>query len=94
MEGQRCKPNGATAHEIVRIGNVEAGPAAVPGRALPAFFSVPDLAERWCCSRASVYNRIRGYEVLDFAAKGHKGSKLVPLRVVLEIERGHMKILR
>jgi hypothetical protein len=94
MESQRCKPNGATAHEIVRIGKAEPGPATTPGRALPAYYSISSLAERWSCSRASVYNRIRGYEVLDFATKGHKGSKLVPLRVVLEIERGHMKVLR
>jgi hypothetical protein len=77
-----------------RAGDVEAGSSTVTAHALPPYYSIPSLAERWHCSRASVYNRIRGYEVLDFAAKGRKGSKLVPLRVVLEIERGHMKVLR
>jgi hypothetical protein len=57
-------------------------------------FSITDLAERWCCSRASVYNRLRGEEVVDFAANGKKGSKLVPLHVVLKIEREHLRVLR
>ena len=58
------------------------------------FFSIPELAERWRCSRASVYNRIRGEKVVDFAANGRKGHKLVPLGVVLKIERAHLKVLR
>ena len=58
------------------------------------FFSIKDLADRWRCSRASVYNRIRGAMVVDFAAKGCKGQKLVPLDVVLKIERAHLKVLR
>jgi hypothetical protein len=58
------------------------------------FFSIRDLAERWRCSRASVYNRIRGEKVLDFATNGHKGHKLVPLEVVLKIERAGMRVLR
>jgi hypothetical protein len=59
-----------------------------------AFYSIPELAGRWCCSRASVYNRIRGEKILDFAAKGHRGHKVVPREVVLNIERRHMKVLR
>ena len=58
------------------------------------FFSIQDLAERWRCSRASVYNRIRGEKVVDFAANGKKGYKLVPLDVVLKIERSHLRVLR
>ena len=58
------------------------------------FFSIRDLAERWRCSRASVYNQIRGEKVLDFAANGKKGHKLVPLDVVLKIERARMRVLR
>lgn len=58
------------------------------------FFSIRDLAERWRCSRGSVYSRIRGELVLDFAAKGKKGHKLVPLDVVLKIERACMRVLR
>ena len=58
------------------------------------FFSIPELAERWRCSRGSVYNRIRGQVVLDFAAKGRKGHKLIPVEVVLKIERAHLRILR
>jgi hypothetical protein len=56
--------------------------------------SIPELAERWRRSRASVYNRIRGEMVIDFAATGHKGHEIVPLGVVLKIERAHLKVLR
>ena len=58
------------------------------------FFSIRDLAERWRCSRGSVYNQIRGEKVLDFATNGRKGHKLVPFDVVLKIERSHMRVLR
>ena len=58
------------------------------------FYSIADLAERWRCSRASVYNRIRGHYVVDFAASGRKGHKLVPLEIVLKIERTHLRVLR
>ena len=58
------------------------------------FYSIADLAERWRCSRASVYNRLRGQHVVDFAAAGRKGHKLVPLEIVLKIERAHLRVLR
>ena len=61
---------------------------------LRPFFSIADLAERWRCSRASVYNRIRGEKVVDFAAKGKKGQKLVPLEVVLKIEATRVRVWR
>lgn len=66
-------------------------PEACPMR---PYFSISDLAERWRCSRASVYNQIRGEKVLDFATNGRKGHKLVPLDVVLKIERMRMRVLR
>ncbi len=65
-----------------------------PGPGPGPFYSIPELAERWRCSRASVYNRIRGETVLDFAARGRKGHKLVPFEVVLKIERAHLRVLR
>jgi hypothetical protein len=58
------------------------------------FYSIPELAERWRCSRASVYNRIRGEKVVDFAANGRKGHKLVPIEVVVKIEQRHTKVYR
>jgi hypothetical protein len=70
-------------------------PATSP--ALPEtrpFYSIPELAERWRCSRASVYNQLRGEKVVDFAASGHKGHKIVPLAIVLKIERAHTRELR
>jgi len=59
-----------------------------------AYFSIADLAARWRCSRGTVYNVIRGEKVLDFAAAGHKGKKLVPVNVVREIESGKMRVWR
>jgi hypothetical protein len=58
------------------------------------FYSIADLAARWRCSRGSVYNRLRGEKVVDFAAIGRKGKKLVPLETVQKIERAHMRVLR
>lgn len=58
------------------------------------FFSIPELADRWRCSRASVYNRLRGELVLDFAPKGRRGHKVVPADVVLKIERSLLRPLR
>jgi hypothetical protein len=46
------------------------------GGAGQPFYSIPELAERWRCSRASVYNRIRGEKVIDFAATGPKATSL------------------
>jgi hypothetical protein len=69
--------------------------SATPTRAatLSAFLTIPELAARWRCSRASVYNWIRGEKVFA-PAPGRKGHKLVPLEVVLKIERERMKVLR
>jgi hypothetical protein len=58
------------------------------------YFSIPELACRWRCSRGTVYNRIRGQPVLDFAAPGHKGKKLVPAEIVRRIEDRNMKVFR
>jgi hypothetical protein len=58
------------------------------------FYSISELAKRWRCSRGSVYNRLRGEKVLDFAAPGHKGHKLVPIETVRRIEQRRMKVLR
>jgi hypothetical protein len=82
----------ATSTKLVTMNGAEqASPASQVAR---PFYSIPELAERWRCSRASVYNRIRGEMVVDFAAKGRKGHKLVPLDVVLQIERAHLRVLR
>jgi hypothetical protein len=58
------------------------------------FYSICDLAERWRCSRGSVYNRLRGERVIDFAAPGRRGHKLIPLETVQRIERAHLRVLR
>ena len=66
------------------------GPATVD----PPFFSIPELAERWRMSRASVYNALRGHRVLDFAAPGRRGHKLVPAETVRQIEARRLKVFR
>jgi hypothetical protein len=58
------------------------------------YFSIPELAHRWRCSRGTVYNIIRGKKVLDFAAPGHKGKKLVPAEIVRRIEDRNTKVFR
>lgn len=60
-----------------------------------AFLSIGELAKRWRCSRGSVYNWLRaaGAMVVDFAARGRRGRKAVPLAVVLQIEAKKMKRL-
>ena len=57
------------------------------------FLSISDLADRWRCSRGTVYNRLRacGAKVLDFAPPGRKGKKAVPMTTVIEIEDRKMK---
>jgi len=65
------------------------------GRALQPYYDFDELAVRWCCCRATVYNRLRqvGAKVLDFAETGKKAKKVVPARIVLEIEDRHTKRL-
>jgi hypothetical protein len=59
------------------------------------YFSILDLAERWRCSRGTVYNRLRahGAKVLDFAPNGKRGKKVVPASTVLQLEARQTKRL-
>jgi hypothetical protein len=59
------------------------------------FLSITELAMRWRCSRGSVYNWLRtaGAKVIDFAARGKRGRKAVPLAVVIQIEASKLKPL-
>jgi hypothetical protein len=59
------------------------------------FYSIPELAVRWRCSRGTVYNRLRfvGAKVLDFASAGKKGKKLVPALTIFQIESKNLKAL-
>lgn len=60
------------------------------------YFSFAELAERWRCSRGTVYNRLRrlGAEVLDFAPPGKRGKKVVSLATIIKIEESRTKRLR
>jgi hypothetical protein len=53
-----------------------------------------DLAERWRCSRGTIYNLIRGERVVDFAAPGRKGKKIVPAETVRRIEERRTRVFR
>lgn len=59
------------------------------------YFSISEIANRWRCSRGTVYNRLRaeGARVLDFAAPGKKSKKAVSAQVVLQIESRKTKKL-
>jgi hypothetical protein len=59
------------------------------------YFSIKELAERWRCSRGTVYNRLRAFavEVLDFAPRGKRSRKAVSRKNVLEIEKHRSKRL-
>jgi hypothetical protein len=59
------------------------------------YFSIPDLAKRWRCSRGTVYNRLRahGAKVLDFAPNGKRGKKVVAASTVLQLEARQSKRL-
>jgi hypothetical protein len=54
------------------------------------FYSIPDLAKRWLCSRATVYEVLRqaGYKIVHLTRNKHgKGKKLIPRHVVEKIEK-------
>lgn len=58
------------------------------------FYSIPDLAKRWNCSRATVYNVLRESELkaLNVAQKNTKKGKWnVPAAVVERIEQSRME---
>jgi predicted DNA-binding protein YlxM (UPF0122 family) len=59
------------------------------------YFSFVELAERWRCSRGTVYNRLRRVqaEILDFAPRGKKGKKVVRAATVFVVEAKHTRRL-
>jgi len=52
------------------------------------YYSIGELADRGVFSRGTVYSQLRsaGAKVLDFAAPGRRGKKIVSVSVVLQIE--------
>ena len=59
------------------------------------YFSIAELADRWRCSRGTVYNRLRavGAKILDFAPRGRRGRKAVAAKTVRQIEERWTKRL-
>jgi transposase len=70
-----------------RNGYLEATPNSLQTQ--PEYFSIVELAQRWRCSRGTVYNRLRALraEILDFAPRGKRGKKVVRATTVFEIEK-------
>jgi hypothetical protein len=70
-------------------------PIQVENISAQSYFSIPDLATRWRCSRGTVYNRLRlgGVKVLDFAVAGRKSKKLIAAALVLRLEAKYTKAL-
>src|SRR5712692_2949611 len=57
------------------------------------FYSIPDLAKRWNCSRATVYNVLNEseFKLLDLSREGRKKGKWnIPASVVERIEQSRM----
>ena len=59
------------------------------------FLTIPEIAERWRIARPTVYNRLRAADVkvLDFAQRGGRGRKVVPMGEILRIEGQQLKRL-
>jgi predicted DNA-binding protein YlxM (UPF0122 family) len=60
------------------------------------FYSIPDLARRWNCSRATVYHVLREaeFKLFDMTRKGkRKGHWNVPATVAEQIEQTRMRAL-
>ena len=59
----------------------------------PKFLTIPELAVRWRCSRGTVYNRLRatGAKVLDFAPKGKRSKKVVPIETIIRVEKQQIR---
>jgi hypothetical protein len=58
------------------------------------FYSIPDLATRWNCSRATVYNILgeSEFKLLNLSRQGKKKGKWnVPASVVEHIEQSRME---
>ena len=101
IETQSSRPDTATALTVDEIATLFGIPASavrerLARRTLPQeYFSIPDLAKRWRCSRGTVYNRLRahGAKVLDFATNGKRGKKVVAASTVLQLEARQTKRL-
>jgi hypothetical protein len=60
------------------------------------FYSISDLAARWDCSRAKVYEVLREseFKILDLRTSGtEKGVRRVPASVVQALEKSRMAVL-
>jgi hypothetical protein len=101
IETQNSAANTATALTIDEIAALFGIPVTavrerLARRTIPQeYFSIPDLAKRWRCSRGTVYNRLRahGAKVLDFAPNGKRGKKVVAASTVLQLEARRTKRL-
>lgn len=58
-----------------------------------AYFTIPQLASRWVCSRAQVYAILRASaaKVLDIGEGNKRSKTLVPADVVERLEKSRME---
>ena len=61
-----------------------------------AYFTIPQLAERWSCSRAQVYAILRASaaKVLDIGEGSKRSKTLVPVDVVERLEKSRTEKMR
>jgi hypothetical protein len=80
---------------LVELNWGEADYVQSPGAHDQKYFSISQLAERWQCSRGTVYNRLRAARaaVLNFAPRGKRSRKAVAVNVVRAIETRYSKRL-
>jgi hypothetical protein len=60
------------------------------------YYSIPELATRWCMSRSGVYNLLREHEakIVDFTGNGKdRGKKVVYADVVERIEKQRTRLI-
>src|ERR1700733_9855539 len=59
------------------------------------FYTFQDLALRWQCSRGSIYNIVRKYDVktMNLSRGKKRGKQLVPAATVERIERQSTKFM-
>ena len=61
-----------------------------------AYFTIPQLAERWSCSRAQVYAilRVSAVKVLDIGEGSKRSKTLVPADAVERLEKARTEKMR
>ena len=57
-------------------------------------YRIPELAAMFSCSRGTVYNLLRGENVVSFAEPGRRGITLVPESTVVKLLSKRERVYR